>query len=137
MEGALKAPLAGVTVVELSRGAAAAYAGRLLTTLGAETILVEPPAGHALRAEPPFLPPANEASALFAFLSCGKRSVVCDLSTASGRADLAALLTRADILVHDLDDGQRAALDLGPAAIRRDYFGLIDVSVRPFGAHGP
>jgi crotonobetainyl-CoA:carnitine CoA-transferase CaiB-like acyl-CoA transferase len=137
MEGALKAPLVGVTVVELSRGAAAAYAGRLLATLGAETILVEPPEGHALRREPPFLPLSGEASALFAFLSCGKRSVVCDLATVSGRADLSALLARADIFVHDLDDGQRAALDLVAEAIRRDYSGMIDVSVRPFGAHGP
>ena len=52
-EGASKSPLTGVTVVEVSRGGACAYAGRLLSTLGAETILVEPPDGHALRREPP------------------------------------------------------------------------------------
>jgi len=85
-EGALAPPLAGVTVVELSHSVAAAYAGRLLATLGAETIMVEPRDGTPLRREPPFLPPAGAASALFAYLASGKQSVVCDVATASGRA---------------------------------------------------
>ena len=48
-EAALAPPLAGVTVVELSHSVAAAYAGRLLAVLGAETIMVEPPDGSPLR----------------------------------------------------------------------------------------
>ena len=74
MDGAVAPLLAGVTVVEISRGVAAGYAGRLLSTLGAETVLLEPPDGNPLRREPPFLPPAAEASALFAFLAAGKKS---------------------------------------------------------------
>ena len=96
-EGAFMPPLAGVTVVELSRGVAAAYAGRLFATLGAETILVEPPGGNPLRREPPLLPPANEASALFAYLASGKKSVVCDVESSAGRAGLSALLATAMI----------------------------------------
>ena len=129
-------PLTGVSVVEMSRGVAAAYAGRLLATLGAETILVEPPEGTALRREPPLLPPSHQSSALFAYLACGKKSVICE-ETPAGRAELSALLAGADILVHDLDTSQRTSLGLDEDTVRRRYPNLIDTSVLPFGAFGP
>ena len=129
-------PLTGVSVVEMSRGVAAAYAGRLLATLGAETILVEPPEGSALRREPPLLPPSHRSSALFAYLACGKKSVICE-ETPAGRAELSALLAGADILVHDLDTSQRTSLGLDEDTVRRRYPNLIDTSVLPFGAFGP
>ena len=129
-------PLTGVSVVEMSRGVAAAYAGRLLATLGAETILVEPPEGTALRREPPLLPPSHQSSALFAYLACGKKSVICE-ETPAGRAELSALLAGADILVHDLDTSQRTSLGLDEDTVRRRYPNLIDTSVLPFGALGP
>lgn len=130
-------PLAGVTIVEISHSVAAAYAGRLLATLGAETIMVEPPDGSPLRREPPFLPPANAASALFAFLASGKRSVVCDIGTPSGRAGLSKLLATADIVIHDIAVARRAALELDEETLKKKHPELIDVSVLPFGAHGP
>jgi len=136
-ERVLPPPLAGVTAVEISHGVAAAYAGRLLATLGAETILVEPSGGSPLRREPPFLPPANAASALFAFLAAGKESVVCDVATPSGRAALAKLLATVDVFVHDIPVAQRAALQLDEDTLRHRYPNLIDVSVLPYGAHGP
>ena len=133
---AAELPLTGVSVVEMSRGVAAAYAGRLLATLGAETILVEPPEGTALRREPPLLPPSHQSSALFAYLACGKKSVICE-ETPAGRAELSALLAGADILVHDLDTSQRTSLGLDEDTVRRRYPNLIDTSVLPFGALGP
>jgi crotonobetainyl-CoA:carnitine CoA-transferase CaiB-like acyl-CoA transferase len=136
-EGAITPLLAGVTVVELSRGVAAGHAGRLLATLGAETVLVEPPDGNPLRREPPLLPPTNEASALFAFLAAGKKSVTCDLKTIAGRAGLSALLAAADIFVHDLRASERAAFELDEQSLEARYPNLIDVSVLPFGATGP
>jgi crotonobetainyl-CoA:carnitine CoA-transferase CaiB-like acyl-CoA transferase len=136
-EGAFAPPLAGVTVVELSHSVAAAYAGRLLATLGAETIIVEPPDGSRLRQEPPFLPPADEASALFAFLASGKKSVVCDATTPSGRVGLSKLLATADVFIHDIPAARRAAFELDEQTLRQCYPSLIDVSVLPFGACGP
>lgn len=130
-------PLADITVVEISRGATAAYAGRLLATLGAETILVEPPGGSPLRQEPPFLPLDEKISALFSYLACNKKSVVCDLESVGGRSALSALLSTADILVHDLTAEQRAACGLDAKSIQLYYPDLIDVSVLPFGAYGP
>ncbi|QOG22001.1 MULTISPECIES: CoA transferase [Bradyrhizobium] len=137
MDGAVAPLLAGVTVVEISRGVAASHAGRLLSTLGAETVLIEPPDGNPLRREPPFLPPSGEASALFAFLAAGKKSVTCDVETASGRAALSVLLAAADILIHDLRTDERASLDLDEQTLSLRYPKLIDVSVLPFGAVGP
>ncbi len=130
-------PLAGVIAVEISRGVAAGHAGRLLSVLGAETILVEPPEGNPLRREPPLLPPAHEASALFAFLAAGKKSVTCDLTTPAGRAGLSALLAEADVLVHDLRPDERANLELDDRTLGARHPKLIDVSVLPFGAVGP
>jgi crotonobetainyl-CoA:carnitine CoA-transferase CaiB-like acyl-CoA transferase len=135
-EGAFAPPLAGVTVIELSHSVAAAYAGRLLATLGAETIMVEPPDGSPLRREPPFLPPAGKASALFAYLASGKKSVVCDMTTPSGRAGLSNLLATADLFIHDVPAARRAALEFDEQTLRRCYPKLIDISVLPFGAHG-
>jgi crotonobetainyl-CoA:carnitine CoA-transferase CaiB-like acyl-CoA transferase len=136
-ERALAPPLAGVSVVELSHSVAAAYAGRLLATLGAETIVVESPDGSPLRREPPFLPPANTTSALFAYLASGKKSVVCDVATASGCAALSNLLATADVFIHDIPVAQRASLELDEQTLRQSHPGLIDVSVLPFGAFGP
>ncbi len=129
-------PLAGVTVVELSKGAAAAYAGRLLATLGAETILVEPPDGCALRREPPFLAGSKEVSALFAYLAAGKSSIVCDLDREAGRTTLSTLIAKADIFITDLPVAERDALGLDEKGFERRYPGVIDVSVLPFGAFG-
>jgi crotonobetainyl-CoA:carnitine CoA-transferase CaiB-like acyl-CoA transferase len=108
-----------------------------LATLGAEAVLVEPPDGNPLRREPPFLPPENAASALFAFLAAGKHSVACDLTTAAGRTGLSALLATADVFIHDLRSDERKAFDLDEQGLRARHPDLIDVSVLPFGAFGP
>ena len=44
----------GVRVVDLSDRLSGAFAARLFGDFGAEVIMVEPPEGHPLRAEPPF-----------------------------------------------------------------------------------
>ena len=60
----------------------------LLAGLGAEVVKVEPPGGSASRREPPLDPrlPPGLQSLRFHALNRGKRSVVLDLESASGRA---------------------------------------------------
>lgn len=130
-------PLHGMTVVEHARGVAAAYAGRLLAAMGAETIMVEPPESHPLRREPPFLGPESAESALFTYLAAGKRSVICDLTTAGGRRDFDDLLSGAQILIDDTPLDERAALALARSDIAARHADLVHLSVLPFGAHGP
>jgi crotonobetainyl-CoA:carnitine CoA-transferase CaiB-like acyl-CoA transferase len=133
-QGAL--PLSGFRVLENSRNVAAAYAGRLLAAMGASVVMLEPPGGSPLRHAPPMLE-GSAHSALFAFLSVGKGSMVCDLSCTQDRQRLHAELNRTDIFIDDTPVRERAAADLLPEAVAKHHPALIHVSVLPFGANGP
>jgi len=129
-------PLAGCRVIEHSRTVAAAYAGRLLAAMGAKVVMLEPPAGSALRTAPPLLHGTGH-SALFASLACGKDSLVCDLSLPEGRRMLEQELANADIFIDDTPLREREARGLDREAITASFPALVHVSVRPFGASGP
>ncbi len=130
------APLAELRVVTTARGVAAAYAARILATLGAHVALVEPRDGTPLRREPPFLP-GSETSALFAYLAAGMMSRVCDFADEEGRRHFGTMLSAADVLIDDTPLAERAALGLEEASIAAKHPDLIHVSVLPFGAFGP
>lgn len=129
--------LSGLRVVERADGPAAAYAGRLLATMGAEVVMAEPEGGTPLRFEPPLLDAGRTIGSLFAYLACGKRSVVCPVDEPGGREELDALLDGADIFLDDTPAAERPALGLDPDTIARRHPGLVHVSVLPFGASGP
>lgn len=130
-------PLAGCRVVERSRTAAAAYAGRLLATLGARVVMLEPEDGSPLRNAPPLVDGDTGPSALFTYLAAGKSSVSGDLASPEGREHLARELSQADIFIDDTPIAERAAQGLDPETIAERYPALVHVSVLPFGATGP
>lgn len=125
------APLKGLKVVAHASGVGAAYAMRLLATMGADATLVEPAGGSALRREPPFLP--GGTSALFAYLAAGATSRTAE----PGTPEFGALLAEADIFIDDTPVAARAALGLDEASIAAAHPQLVHVSVLPFGAYGP
>lgn len=129
-------PLAGCRILERSRTAAAAYAGRLLAAMGAQVVMIEPESGSPLRQAAPLLDDTGE-SALFAYLAVGKRSLVCDLATEAGRARLDSELAHADLFIDDTPVRERAALGIDEASIHARFPHLVHVSVLPFGATGP
>lgn len=129
-------PLTGCRVVERSRTVAAAYAGRLLAAMGADVVMLEPSEGSPLRRGAPLLEDSGE-SALFAYLSVGKRSLVCEPASVAGRETLTQQLGQADILIDDTPLHERAALGLTPDATSGSFPSLVHVSVLPFGASGP
>ncbi|MEW9856231.1 CoA transferase [Novosphingobium sp. M1R2S20] len=137
----VRAPLGGLQVVVRASGVAAAYAARLLGTMGGKVLLIEPDGGSPLRREPPFLPcqdgKPGATSALFAYLAAGMGSEVVDLNVADGEARLSELLHSADIFIDDTPVDERAALGLDEAAIAARHPQLVHVSVLPFGASGP
>lgn len=129
-------PLAGCRVLEHSRTVAAAYAGRLLAAMGATVVMIEPPEGSPLRKVPPLLD-GTRHSALFAFLSSSKSSLVCDLLSPEGRRALERELDGAHILIDDTPVRDRGSRSLDPDVMTKRFPALVYVSVLPFGASGP
>lgn len=132
--------LAGVRVLELADGVAAALCGKLLAGLGAEIVKVEAPrTGSGVRHLPPFPgdKPDRETSAVHLFVDTCKRSVTLDWRVPQGERLLLRLLQDADVLVEDVPSLEKAASTplferIGKLAPR-----LVWTSVTPFGQTGP
>lgn len=127
----------GVRVLELGESIAGAYCTRVLATLGADVVTLEPADGSALRHQGPWIPdPADQPvdergrSALHQHMDSGKRSVVV------GGEDRDRLIGWADIIVSSCDGEPERSLALhdriaalNPAAAH--------VVVSGFGLTGP
>jgi crotonobetainyl-CoA:carnitine CoA-transferase CaiB-like acyl-CoA transferase len=124
--------LTGVTVLDVAGTVASAYCGKLFADHGARVVNLEPRDGHAIRRIPPLRngAPQTEASALAAWLSVNKESVVLDWDT--GAAAFDRLASSADVLLagRDLPNGSIEALQT-----RHDK--LVSVSFTWFGRTGP
>ena len=70
--------LGDLRVLDLSTRLAGAFCARLFTDFRADVLLVEPPAGHPLRREPPFVVnrPGPERSLLHAYVNANKRALM-------------------------------------------------------------
>ena len=130
--------LSGVRVLDLA-DRSAALAGRILADLGAEVIMVEPPAGNSIRHLAPFLDdeanPENSFSHLY--LSANKSSVVLDLDVAADRDRFVDLVASADLLLDSERPGRFDELGLGHNRLRAVNPSLIQISVTPFGLDSP
>lgn len=127
-------PLQGLRVVELSHEHAA-WAGKLLTDLGAETVVVEPPGGSRQRTYGPFVDdePGPERSLWWWYYNTAKRSVVLDLDRADDRERLLRMLDDADVVVEAEAPGRLAALGLGHEVLAARNPRLVHAAVTPFG----
>jgi benzylsuccinate CoA-transferase BbsE subunit len=135
---ALDAPLAGVRVlvVEAPFGL---YAAKLLASLGADVLLVEPPGGMAARRLPPFYKdePGSARSLPFWFLATSCRSVTCNLATADGRALFRRLLPTAQVVLAGAPPERLLGEDAGFGVLREEQPALVWASVSGFGDWGP
>ncbi|WP_377509638.1 CaiB/BaiF CoA transferase family protein [Octadecabacter sp. R77987] len=135
----MPAPLEGLKVVELARILAGPWAGQTLADLGAEVIKVESPQGDDTRTwGAPFATPNGDTSAAY-FHCCnrGKRSVVIDFRTDTGRAQLLKLINDADILIENFKVGGLAKYGLDYDSLRETHPRLIYCSITGFGQDGP
>lgn len=109
--------LEGIRVLDLA-GEPGAIAGRVLGDLGADVVMVEPPGGHPLRAQPH----------RWLAWAAGKTAV-----SVGGPDDpiLDLLLDRADVVLDT--PGMFGVLTLDPARAPRSVW----VSITPFGLTGP
>jgi crotonobetainyl-CoA:carnitine CoA-transferase CaiB-like acyl-CoA transferase len=130
--------LHGLRVLELT-DSFGALCGQILADLGAEVTLVEPPGGVAARRRGPFWKdePGPERSLSFWAYARGKRSVVLDLASDSGRAKLRRLASDSDFLVESLGESRLRELGLERDQLARDNPALIHVTISPFGSDGP
>lgn len=126
-------PLAGVRILDLSRGPMTAV-GRLLADLGASVTQVHLP---GVTDEPP-APIAEGAgvdadSVGIAINRHGLSTVVIDPSIADDRRRWVQLLAGSDILIEDTRPGSDAEKALAARTIRAEHPGLVILSISDFG----
>jgi len=101
-------PLDGVVVLECSTLEGVQYAGRLLASLGANVIKVEPPEGDPLRGRPPFLQDTDgrQSSVFFEAVNAGKSSVVLDLTDDASVKHVTSLAQGAHVVLADREQAR-------------------------------
>ncbi len=100
-------PLAGLRVVEATSRLQGPLAGRLLQTLGAHVVRVEPPGGDLSRGVPPVAGDDGDGTFFLAF-NRGKEPVELDLARPEHRAQLVELIAGADVFLHNWRPGKAA-----------------------------
>ncbi len=132
---AVRGPLSGITVVDLSRILAGPYATFLMAEMGARVIKVEPPApGDDARAYGPYV---NGVSTYFASINRGKELISLDLKSAKDKAIFEKLLERADVIVENFRPGTMEKLGYGWEVLHARYPKLIYAAASGFGHTGP
>ncbi|ORW32109.1 acyl-CoA hydratase [Mycobacterium paraense] len=127
----MSGPLAGLSVVEITKEISGPYAAKLLVDLGAEVTKIEPPGGDPLRCWGPFPRgvPDPEHSGLFQYLNAGKRSAAFQ--------DARELIAGAHLLIENFPPGT-----LEGWGFDRDSLGglnpnLVLLRISAFGQSGP
>ncbi|MFT4087758.1 MAG: CoA transferase [Gordonia sp. (in: high G+C Gram-positive bacteria)] len=133
-EGTRRLPLDGVRVLELGSYIAAPTTGRILADFGAEVIKVERATGDELRNWRLY---AGDTSMLFHTVNRNKKSIVLDLRSDEGRADVVALAAKCDVVVENFRPGTLEKWGLGPEELSAANPDLIFVRISAFGQTGP
>src|SRR5262249_44069063 len=89
-------PLTGIRGVDLTRVVSGPYCSMFLADMGADIVKVEAPEGDGVRRQGAM---RDGLSWYFAAFNRNKRSITLDLRTDDGRAVLAKMIERADVLV--------------------------------------
>jgi len=128
-------PLSGIKVVDLTRILAGPFCTQLLADLGAEVIKVEPPGrGDPVRGQGAI---RDGLSWYYAQFNRNKKSLTLDLYADQGKAVLADLIRRADVLVENYRPGVLARMGFDAARLEELNPALIVGSVNGYGSAGP
>jgi crotonobetainyl-CoA:carnitine CoA-transferase CaiB-like acyl-CoA transferase len=126
--------LEGMKVLDLSWFLPGPYLTLAMADHGATVIKVEPPGegdpGRHIR------PVDERTSVFFRNMGRGKKSVVLDLKSDQGRADLFRLASEADVLVESFRPGVAARLGVGYDAVSAANPGIVYCSISAFGQTG-
>jgi len=127
-------PLEGITVIAVEQAVAAPFCSSRLADAGATVIKIERPEGDFARA---YDVAAKGQSSYFVWLNRGKQSVVVDLATREGRAQLEELIASADVLLQNLKPGSMDKLGFSLDRLKKDYPALICCTITGYGDEGP
>ena len=132
--------LQGLRVLELGGMVPVPFCGKLLASLGAEVMKVEPPkSGDPSRRRGPFPgdSPHPERSGTFLYLNTGKRGVTLDVDDPQGREMLRQLSAESDVIIHDSPPVLAVERGLKQEALAEINPRLIVTAITPFGSTGP
>jgi crotonobetainyl-CoA:carnitine CoA-transferase CaiB-like acyl-CoA transferase len=132
-------PLAGITIVDLTRVLAGPYCTRLLADMGARVIKVERTgAGDETRAGMHQLEPGRgDQSTYFTRVNAGKESVAVNLASADGLAVVLELARHADVFIENFAPGVVGRLGCDYPAVRAVKPDIVYCSISGFGQTGP
>jgi crotonobetainyl-CoA:carnitine CoA-transferase CaiB-like acyl-CoA transferase len=127
--------LSGIRVLDFSRVLAGPYATMTLADFGADVIKVESPGGDDTRS---WRPPADDmgVSTYFSSVNRNKRSVVADLRTPEGVAQVRELISRADVVIENFRPGVMRKLGFNFDEARKLNPDVIYCSITGFGSGG-
>ena len=125
--------LSGITVVDLTQFLPGPMMTVMMADQGARVIKVEPKGGDPARAMEP-----SEAghSVWFANLNRGKHSVVLDLKSEGGKAQLADLCRQADVFVEGFRPGVMRRLGFDYETVKALKPDIVYCSISAFGQEG-
>ena len=131
-------PLDGVRVVELAQWIAGPAAGGIMADWGADVIKVESASGDPQRTIFAAVGLDKDIpNPTFAQDNRGKRSIVLDLQSESGLADLHRLIARADVFLTNLRPGALERLGLSADELSATYPNLVVAAQSGYGPEGP
>jgi crotonobetainyl-CoA:carnitine CoA-transferase CaiB-like acyl-CoA transferase len=128
-------PLAGLTVLDLSRALAGPFCATILADLGADVIKIEPsPDGEMVRGWGPF---QDGISVYYLSIHRNKKSLVVNFRDPAGLELIRRMADTADILVENFKPGVMADMKMDYATLAARNPRLIMASISGFGATGP
>jgi len=131
MSGALE----GITVLDLSQGAAGPTCAMYLGDLGADILKVEPPGGEwGRRLGPPFV---GGVAAAFLGMNRNKRSLVIDLKQPGGPEVVLRLAEHCDVTLESFRPGVADRLGIGYAVMAKRNPRVVYAAISAFGQTGP
>ena len=126
------APLRALRIVEVGHYTTVPLSTRMLASLGAEVIKIEPPEGEATRD----WPPSQEGQGyFFTYMNSDKLSLMLDIRKPEDADSLRQLLKSTDVLIENLKPGALARRGFSPAQLAEINPRLIYCSVSGFGVH--